>query len=124
MIASQFRDRRRSGRWVSVKPALIIPGRGDGIRCVTVDWSKGGVLLEAEGCEPGFEVFNLLIADDDILVRCSVTHRSAGRIGAQFSSNIMRVSRFGSVPSRPAKGSATGLMLRGGAFSSKYRERA
>lgn len=124
MIASQFRDRRRSARWTAVRPALIIPGHGDSVRCVTMDWSRGGVLLEAEDRESGFEVFNLLIASVDMLVACRVTHRSMTRIGAQFSSSPMRASRFGPVSTRSAKGSVTGLVLRGAAFSSKYRERA
>lgn len=124
VIASQLNDRRRSGRWVIVKPALIIPGDGVGVRCLTVDWGAGGALLEAKDCEPKLEVFNLLIAGDDMLMACRVTRRSAGRIGVQFSSIPMRVSRFGPIARHPAKGSVTGLMQRGGVISSKYRERA
>lgn len=125
MMRHLIKDRRRFDRWITVKNAFIIPGRGESMRCITANWGAGGALLEMEnsgnGC-PG-EAFRLLIGDDDMLISCAVAHRTDGKIGVRFVGAAMRASRFGILSDPRAHRRTPGLKLNESAVASKYRRR-
>jgi len=116
-------SRRQSRRWTSLAKALIIPGRGQSIDCVTVNWGEGGALLEVNGHDP-LDTFNLLIGDRDLLVSCAVAHRSQTKIGVQFVGNLMRASRFGAIQSPRGPNPASGMVLGRSPFSLDNRRRS
>jgi len=123
MAEGSGEDRRRSGRWATRKQAMIIPHRGESIRCVALDWGRGGALIELEANARTLDAFDLLVGTEDLLVSCSVAHRVDQRLGVQFSGLPMRATRFGAASIEPAKRSVTGPVINRNAFTSKYRGR-
>jgi hypothetical protein len=102
---------------------MIIPDRGESIRCVALDWGAGGALIELESCTRTLDTFDLLVGTEDLMVSCSVAHRVDQRLGVQFSGSPMRATRFGVASVEPAKRSVTGPVISRNVFMSKYRGR-
>jgi hypothetical protein len=106
-------ERRRFGRRDVCKCAEILLPDGERIRCIVVNISEGGALLNRLDDRNLPDFFELVIPTDDVVTSCRVAHRTNGKIGVEYVSLPRRASRVLTDPNRDERMAALRARLSG-----------
>lgn len=91
-FSQQVPERRRFGRRSTFKRASIIEGGSEQHACIVVDISDDGARLKVSNPTSVLDSFELVIEEDDFIVRCEIVRRESEHVGVRFTSSPRRLS--------------------------------
>lgn len=86
-------ERRTFGRRTTLVAAEAVLSDGSRVACTITNVSEGGAALTLRNIADLPDEFELLVASEDMIVPCSVVHRTEGRVGVRYTRSPRRASR-------------------------------
>lgn len=92
LMVNPYIEKRKFGRRVTFKPAVLLTEDGQRITGTVVDISEGGARFQTLDTSVVPKQFTLEIAGDDFCVKCQLIHRLPDAVGMQFIASPRKIS--------------------------------